>query len=337
MFSKMVHSIHGTYKIMHTPDKGEPYEIDFSPPFRRLPMMKGLEEHLKIKMPKNTELGTEKARQFFDDLVKKQGLECKPPRSTARLIDKLVGEYLESQCKNPTFITDTPAIMSPLAKWHRSEEGLSERFELFINYHEIVNAYTELNDPKVQMECFQKQADAKKDGDDEAQYVDQNFVTALEYGLPPTAGWGCGIDRITMLLCDKISIKDVMLFPAMKPNEPSRGQVAAANMGDPIEIVYSTLNQKIVPEMIANLVGHKNVKMTKTDEEALKKDKNLAAKHPSLTLPYLVTSSGDVISTESGILGYIGRSKPDLKLYGSSVFEEGKVNEWVAWSECLQP
>lgn len=145
----MVHSIKGTYKITHTPEEGDPYEIDFQPPFKRIPMMKGLEEKLKVKMPKNTELGTPEARQFFDDLCKKNGVDCSPPRSTARLIDKLVGKYLESQCKNPTFITDTPAIMSPLAKWHRADSGLSERFELFINYNEVVNAYTELNDPKV--------------------------------------------------------------------------------------------------------------------------------------------------------------------------------------------
>lgn len=223
MLSKMVLSIHGQYKIKHTPEHGEPYEIDFSPPFKRLPMMASLQEKLGIQLPPNDQLDTDDARKFFDDLVKKQGLDCKPPRTTARLIDKLVGEYLESQCKDPTFITDTPVLMSPLAKWHRSEKGLSERFELFCNYHEIINAYTELNDPKVQLECFNKQAEAKKEGDVEAQYVDNNFVTALEYGLPPTAGWGCGIDRITMLLTDKISIKDVMLFPAMKPNEPSRG------------------------------------------------------------------------------------------------------------------
>ena len=154
MLSKMVHSIHGSYKITHTPENGEPFEIDFSPPFKRLPMMSSLEKKLGVKFPKNSELETEKSRKFFDDLVKKKGLECKAPRSTARLIDKLVGEYLESQCKNPTFITDTPQLMSPLAKWHRSEKGLSERFELFCNYHEIINAYTELNDPKVQMEAF---------------------------------------------------------------------------------------------------------------------------------------------------------------------------------------
>ena len=116
--------------------------------------------------------------------------------------------------------------MSPLAKWHRSEEGLSERFELFCNYHEIINAYTELNDPKVQLQAFKNQSADLDAGDDEAQHVDQGYVTALEYGLPPTAGWGMGIDRITMLMTDTNNIKEVLLFPAMKPNEPVRGEGA---------------------------------------------------------------------------------------------------------------
>lgn len=158
MLSSMVYSIHGSYKIQYHPEGLEnpdkKIEIDFTKPFRRIPMMKGLEEVLGVKLPKNTELGTEESRIFFDKLCKEKGVECSNPRTTARLIDKLVGEYLESQCKNPTFIIDTPSIMSPLAKWHRSEEGLSERFELFCNYHEVINAYTELNDPKVQLAAF---------------------------------------------------------------------------------------------------------------------------------------------------------------------------------------
>jgi len=112
-------------------------------------MMKGLADVLGVEMPPNTELAGERHRDFFDKLCVEKGVECSNPRTTARLIDKLVGEYLESQCKNPTYIIDTPACMSPLAKWHRSEPGLAERFELFCNYHEIINAYTELNDPKV--------------------------------------------------------------------------------------------------------------------------------------------------------------------------------------------
>jgi lysyl-tRNA synthetase class 2 len=112
-------------------------------------MMKGLEEALGVKMPDNEKLGTPEARKFFEDLLKKHKVECSAPRTTARMIDKLVGEFIESKCKDPTFITDTPILMSPLAKWHRDQPGLSERFELFINYNEVINAYTELNDPKV--------------------------------------------------------------------------------------------------------------------------------------------------------------------------------------------
>jgi lysyl-tRNA synthetase class 2 len=112
-------------------------------------MMEGLEEALKLKLPRGKELETEETREFLDKLCKEHNVECGAPRTTARLIDKLVGHFLETQCKNPTFIIDQPQIMCPLAKWHRSEPGLTERFELFCNYHEIVNAYTELNDPKV--------------------------------------------------------------------------------------------------------------------------------------------------------------------------------------------
>ena len=224
LLSQMVKSIHGSFKIQYHPqdDPNDPdkvYEVDFTPPFRRIPMMKGLEEVLGIELPKGKDLATEETREFFDKLCVEKGVECSNPRSTARLIDKLVGEYLESQCVSPAFIIDHPQIMSPLAKWHRSEEGLTERFELFANKHEVINAYTELNDPKVQLEAFQSQAQAKKDGDDEAQSVDDAFITALEYGLPPTAGWGMGIDRLTMLLTDTNNIKEVLLFPAMKPNE----------------------------------------------------------------------------------------------------------------------
>jgi len=107
--------------------------------------------------------------------------------------------------------------MSPLAKWHRSKEGLTERFELFAFGRELCNAYTELNDPARQLACFESQASAKSQGDDEAQDVDHEFVTALEHGLPPTGGFGLGIDRLTMFLADKNNIKEVILFPAMKP------------------------------------------------------------------------------------------------------------------------
>jgi len=223
LLSQMVKSIHGSFKIPYHPqdDPNNPdkvYEIDFTPPFKRIPMMKGLEDVLGMELPKGKDLATEEARALFDKICVDRDVECSHPRSTARLIDKLVGEFLESQCVSPAFIIDHPQLMSPLAKWHRVEEGLTERFELFCNKNEVINAYTELNCPKVQLEAFQAQASQKEGGDEEAQGVDDTFVTALEYALPPTAGWGMGIDRLTMLLTDVNNIKEVLLFPAMKPD-----------------------------------------------------------------------------------------------------------------------
>ncbi|XP_047345197.1 lysine--tRNA ligase isoform X1 [Vespa velutina] len=221
MISGMVKAIHGSYKLLYHPNgpDGEVVEIDFTPPFKRISMMKTLEEILEVKLPDADKLDTLEANTMLNDLCVKHDIECPPPRTTARLLDKLVGEFIEKRCINPTYILDHPQVMSPLAKWHRSDAGLTERFELFIMKKEICNAYTELNDPLVQRERFEQQAKDKAAGDDEAQMVDENFCTSLEYGLPPTAGWGMGIDRLCMFLTDSNNIKEVLLFPAMKPDE----------------------------------------------------------------------------------------------------------------------
>ncbi|KAI8100510.1 hypothetical protein M9435_006994 [Picochlorum sp. BPE23] len=217
MISGMVKKITGGYKVVYHPEgpDGPVNEVDFTPPFRRISMCSGLEEALNVTLPKD--LDSEEAREFLIELCEKHEIDCPPPKTTARLLDKLVGEYLESQCVNPTFICDHPQIMSPLAKWHRDLPGMTERFELFVNTKEVANAYTELNDPIRQRELFSQQAAAKAEGDDEAMFIDENFCTALEYGLPPTGGWGFGIDRFTMFLTDNNNIKEVLLFPAMKP------------------------------------------------------------------------------------------------------------------------
>lgn len=219
MLSGMVYSIKGSYKFSYHPDgpEGKEVEIDFTPPFAVLPMIPSLEQATDEKFP--NDLTTEEARVFLDNIAKKHQIDCGHPRTTARLLDKLTGHFLEVRCRNPTFITDHPQIMSPLAKYHRSIPGISERFELFVNFHEICNSYTELNDPLKQRELFGDQAKQKADGDDEAQMIDENFCTSLEYGLAPTAGWGLGIDRLTMLLTDKNNIKEVLLYPAMKPQQ----------------------------------------------------------------------------------------------------------------------
>lgn len=153
-------------------------------------MMEELEKSLGVEMPKD--ITTEEATLFFDEQCKKHNVTCKAPRTTSRLIDKLVGHFLESQCLSPTFIMEHPQLMSPLAKYHRSKPGLTERFELFINYHEFCNAYTELNDPFVQKDLFMQQVKEKEKGDDESMFYDETFVNALEHALPPTAGWGLG-------------------------------------------------------------------------------------------------------------------------------------------------
>ncbi|XP_058484586.1 lysine--tRNA ligase isoform X1 [Solea solea] len=221
LLSGMVKHITGGYKVTYHPDgpEGQAYEIDFTPPFRRVSMTHDLEKIMGVKFPPADSYDSDETRKFFDDLCAQKGVECPAPRTTARLLDKLVGDFLEVTCINPTFICDHPQIMSPLAKWHRSEKGLTERFELFVMKKEICNSYTELNDPVRQRELFEQQSKAKAEGDDEAMFIDETFCTSLEYGLPPTAGWGMGIDRVTMFLTDSNNIKEVLLFPAMKPDD----------------------------------------------------------------------------------------------------------------------
>ncbi|KAK7071914.1 Lysine--tRNA ligase [Halocaridina rubra] len=224
LVSGMVFSIFGTYKVKFQPQgpEGDEWEIDFEPPYRRLHMFPDLEKALNVKLPDPDKLGTEESRKVLSNLCEKHGVECPPPRTAARLLDKLVGEFLEEQCINPTFIMDHPQVMSPLAKYHRSIKGLTERFELFVAKKEICNAYTELNDPLDQRARFAQQAQDKAAGDDEAQMIDENFCTALEYGLPPTGGWGMGIDRLTMFLTNSHNIKEVLFFPAMKPDDHNK-------------------------------------------------------------------------------------------------------------------
>lgn len=224
MLSSLVKEVTGDYVITYHPEgrDGRAVQIDFTPPFKRISMVSGLEERLRVKLgdpnfsiPQDFE--SESTRQFLDELHNKLGVECEEPRTVARLLDSLVGEYIEPECINPAFICDHPQIMSPLAKWHRSLPGMTERFELFANGKELCNAYTELNDPEVQRERFRASQKDVTSGDEEAMVHDEDFCRSLEYGLPPTAGWGLGIDRLSMMLTDKYSIKEVLLFPAMKP------------------------------------------------------------------------------------------------------------------------
>ncbi|KAK9672241.1 hypothetical protein RND81_12G086400 [Saponaria officinalis] len=228
MLSGMVKELTGGYTVKYHAnglDK-DPITIDFTPPFRRIDMIEELEKMANLNIPKD--LASEETNKYLIDACVKYDVKCPPPQTTTRLLDKLVGHFLEETCVNPSFIINHPEIMSPLAKWHRSKPGLTERFELFVNKHEVCNAYTELNDPVVQRQRFADQLKDRQSGDDEAMALDETFCTALEYGLPPTGGWGIGIDRLTMLLTDSQNIKEVLLFPAMKPQDepPTKGTVS---------------------------------------------------------------------------------------------------------------
>lgn len=216
LVSGLVKEITGGYETTFTTQHGEEYHVNWAAPWRRVEMIPALEEATGEKFPPGDQLHTEETNEFLKRVLKKCNVECTPPMTNARMLDKLVGEFIEETAINPTFIIGHPQMMSPLAKYHRDIPGLCERFEAFVCKKEIVNAYTELNDPFDQRMRFEEQARQKAQGDDEAQLIDENFCTSLEYGLPPTGGWGLGIDRLVMFLTNNYSIKEVLTFPFMK-------------------------------------------------------------------------------------------------------------------------
>merc|ERR1712137_682080 len=218
LLSSLVKHVCGSTVVEYAPaGSSDPaVTIDFTPPYRKVDMLEEL-RRLGVTIPEN--LDTDEARNILDEQCVARQIDCSAPRTVARLLDKLVGELIEPSCVNPTFITNHPQIMSPLAKWHRSVPGITERFELFVMGREVCNAYTELNEPRIQRERFAQQSKDKDAGDDEAQSIDESYCTALEYGLPPTGGWGMGFDRLTMMLTNNNNIKEVILFPAMKPQD----------------------------------------------------------------------------------------------------------------------
>ncbi|MES1913164.1 MAG: hypothetical protein MHM6MM_005380 [Cercozoa sp. M6MM] len=226
MLSTMVQQIKGTHLVdWHAdgPEKPDSKKtVNWSTPFRRISFLDGIVEGAKQLDPTFAipeDLNSEEARVYLAEKCEQFEIDCSPPQTTARLLDKLCEHFVESKCVDPTFITDHPAIMSPLAKHHRSKPQVTERFELFVLGKELCNAYTELNDPRVQQDRFEQQMLAKHAGDDEVPDIDFEFIRALEHGLPPTAGWGLGIDRLTMFLSDSNNIREVLLFPAMRPQE----------------------------------------------------------------------------------------------------------------------
>lgn len=210
MIEKVALDLHGTNKI--------PYDnqiIDFSRPFKRISMIDAIREYAGVDIG---EMNEDRLRNTCNSL----GIETDATMGKGKLIDRIFGEKVESHLIQPTFIIDYPLEMSPLCKKHRTDPGLTERFELIVNRKEICNAYSELNDPIDQRERFQEQLGLSEKGDDEAMYIDRDFLRALEYGMPPASGLGVGIDRLAMIMTNQPSIQDVLFFPQMRPEKAEK-------------------------------------------------------------------------------------------------------------------
>ena len=196
----------------------EGVEVNFQAPYKRISIYDAIKEHTGVDV---SEMNEDQLR----DVCKQLHVDVDKTMGRGKLIDELFGEKCEHHYVQPTFIIDYPIEMSPLTKKHRSKDGLVERFELIVNGKEIANAYSELNDPIDQRERFEDQVKLMERGDDEAMYIDYDFLRALEYGMPPTSGIGFGIDRLAMLLTGKESIQDVLLFPQMRPERTANTEV----------------------------------------------------------------------------------------------------------------
>ncbi len=205
MLEKTAMELHGTTKV----STGK-HTIDFARGWKRIPMLDAIEQETGKQL---FGLGTEELKAAAREL----NVPVDDTMGPGKIIDEIFGEHVEPKLIQPTFITDYPIEMSPLAKKHRSKEGLVERFELICNGKEVCNAFTELNDPVDQRNRLEEQARLRADGDEEAMTVDEDFLRALEYGMPPTVGLGVGIDRLAMIMTNQESIRDVLFFPHMRP------------------------------------------------------------------------------------------------------------------------
>ena len=207
LLEKIAMEVHGTPLIA----VGK-HSIDFKAPYPRVPILAAIQTHTGIDV-------SEMKEDQLREIAKKLGLEVDETMGEGKLIDEIFGEKCEHHYVQPTFITDYPKSMSPLTKEHRDNPKLTERFELLVNGKELANAYSELNDPIDQRERFEAQLALSEKGDNEAMFIDQDFLRALEYGMPPTSGIGIGIDRLVMLMTNNSSIQEVLFFPQMKPEK----------------------------------------------------------------------------------------------------------------------
>jgi lysyl-tRNA synthetase class 2 len=229
LLEKVCKDVHGSSKV-----EFQGQQIDFKAPYRKVPIFDAIEEFTGYDL-------TEKNEDEIRAICKELKVEVDDSMGRGKLIDEVFGEYCEKNFIQPTFIIDYPVEMSPLCKKHRDNPNLTERFELMVNGKEVANAYTELNDPIDQLERFQDQLKLSEKGDDEAMFIDQDFVRALEYGMPPTSGMGIGIDRLVMFLTDNVSIQEVLFFPQMRP------EAKKVELSDSEKIIFEILksNQEI--------------------------------------------------------------------------------------------
>ena len=222
--------------------------ISFKAPYRRLPILDAIKEKTGYDL-------NGKSEDEIREICKELKMEIDDTMGKGKLIDEIFGEFCEGEFIQPTFIIDYPVEMSPLTKMHRSKEGLTERFELMVNGKELANAYSELNDPIDQEARFQDQLRLSEKGDDEAMFIDQDFLRALQYGMPPTSGIGIGIDRLAILLTGQPTIQEVLLFPQMKPEKVQKKDSSDKfiEIGVPTEWIEPL--QKLGYDTVAKLIG----------------------------------------------------------------------------------
>ncbi len=238
--------------------------ISFKAPYRRLPILEAIREKTGYDL-------SDKNEDQIRAICKELKMEIDETMGKGKLIDEIFGEFCEGTFIQPTFITDYPIEMSPLTKKHRDNPALTERFELMVNGKELANAYSELNDPIDQEERFQDQLRLSEKGDDEAMFIDQDFLRALQYGMPPTSGIGIGIDRLVMLMTGQSYIQEVLLFPTMRPEKnPPRDAVSAYTaIGIPEDVV--PVLQKLGYNLVSNLAEEKPQKIQQQIIELQKK------------------------------------------------------------------
>lgn len=268
ILEKVAIATNGTTKV-----KSWGNEIEFAGPYTRLSIFEAIEKYTGVNVEGKSEVE-------LISLCKEWGIETDASMGVAKLIDEIFGAKVEDNLIQPTFIIDYPVEMSPLTKKHRSKAGLVERFELFINGKEVANAYSELNDPIDQRERFEEQLRLAERGDEEAMAMDEDFLRALEYGMPTTSGIGIGIDRLTMMMTDQTSIQEVLFFPQMRPEKKQEASTEADYEAIGIPKVWIPALQKMGFVMVEQLKGANPNKIF-NDLGGLRKKLKIDEKMPS--------------------------------------------------------